>query len=286
MNLDNTASSAGEKLRRVIVGLAMESEMYNRRANPELHRLYLNPDLEAINGLYGRLIASEDHRDREVALWLSLAVEKPPLGIDLQDLIKELDEIEFILFNLLRRVDETTQTDLGSWMNYIINTAQSIRDGFWMDAKIDMNLALHNSRKESVERIKANPHIGYEIRLLQTETSRRFTEIRDFPVTLDLPEERLDLILEIQSILLELMVRIYLELVREEAELLHPVAQRLNAALRYVMRRDIQLERAGNEIKLASSYLEEKAKGEFEEDTAALVREAQRRIEALSARMN
>ena len=286
MNLDNTASSAGEKLRRVIVGLAMESEMYNRRANPELHRLYLNPDLEAINGLYGRLIASEDHRDREVALWLSLAVEKPPLGIDLQDLIKELDEIEFILFNLLRRVDETTQTDLGSWMNYIINTAQSIRDGFWMDAKIDMNLALHNSRKESVERIKANPHIGYEIRLLQTETSRRFTEIRDFHVTLDLPEERLDLILEIQSILLELMVRIYLELVREEAELLHPVAQRLNAALRYVLRRDIQLEQARNEIKLASSYLEEKAKGEFEEDTAALVREAQRRIEALSARMN
>jgi len=286
MNLDNTASSAGEKLRRVIVGLAMESEMYNRRANPELHRLYLNPDLEAINGLYGRLIASEDHRDREVALWLSLAVEKPPLGIDLQDLIKELDEIEFILFNLLRRVDETTQTDLGSWMNYIINTAQSIRDGFWMDAKIDMNLALHNSRKESVERIKANPHIGYEIRLLQTETSRRFTEIRDFHVTLDLPEERLDLILEIQSILLELMVRIYLELVREEAELLHPVAQRLNAALRYVLRRDIQLEQARNEIKLASSYLEEKGKGELEEDTAALVREAQRRIEALSARMN
>lgn len=286
MNLDNTASSAGEKLRRVIVGLAMESEMYNRRANPELHRLYLNPDLEAINGLYGRLIASEDHRDREVALWLSLAVEKPPLGIDLQDLIKELDEIEFILFNLLRRVDETTQTDLGSWMNYIINTAQSIRDGFWMDAKIDMNLALHNSRKESVERIKANPHIGYEIRLLQTETSRRFTEIRDFHVTLDLPEERLDLILEIQSILLELMVRIYLELVREEAELLHPVAQRLNAALRYVLRRDIQLEQARNEIKLASSYLEEKSKEEFKEDTAALVREAQRRIEALSARMN
>ena len=286
MNLDNTASSAGEKLRRVIVGLAMESEMYNRRANPELHRLYLNPDLEAINGLYGRLIASEDHRDREVALWLSLAVEKPPLGIDLQDLIKELDEIEFILFNLLRRVDETTQTDLGSWMNYIINTAQSIRDGFWMDAKIDMNLALHNSRKESVERIKANPHIRYEIGLLQTETSRRFTEIRDFHVTLDLPEERLDLILEIQSILLELMVRVYLELVKEEAELLHPVAQRLNAALRYVLRRDIQLEQAGNEIKLASSYLEEKGKGELEEDTAALVREAQRRIEALSARMN
>jgi hypothetical protein len=282
----NSGLSAGEKLRRVIVGLAMESEIYNGRANSDLHRLFLNPDLEAIKDLYDRLIASDDHRDREVALWLGLAVEKPPLGVDLQDLIKELEEMEFILFNLLRRVDEATQIDLGSWMNYIINTAQSIKDGFWMDAKTDMNMALYISRKEAVERIKANPYIRYEIGLLQTETLRRFMEIRDFPVKLDLPEERLDLILEIQSVLLDLMVRIYLERVKEEAELLNPVAQRLNTALRYVMRRDIQLERAGNEIKLASSYLEEKAKGEFEEDTAALVREAQRRIEALSARMN
>jgi hypothetical protein len=283
MNLDSSDFSADDKLRRIIVGLALESEIYNRRTNTELHSLYLNPGLEVLRELHDRLVASDDPRDREVALWLSLAVEKPPLKVDLQDLVKELEEIEFILLNLLRRVDEAAQIDINGWMNYIINTAHGVRDGFWMDAKIDMNLALQSSKSESVERIKADPHFTYEIGLLQKETSRRFKEIGDYPVTLDIPERRLNLILGIQGVLLDLMGRIYMEQVREEVELLDYVAQRLNAALRYVLRRDIQLEKAEKEIKLASSYLEEKAKGISQEDTAALAEETQKRIKALSA---
>jgi len=283
MNLDSSDLSTDEKLRRIIVGLALESDIYNRRTNPELHHLYLNPGIEVLRELHDRLIASDDHREREVALWLSLAVERPPLKVDLQDLVKELEEMEFILLNLLRSVDEAAQIDINGWMNYIINTAHGVRDGFWIDAKIDMNLALQISKSESVERIRVDPHFTYEIGLLQKETSRRFKEIRDFPAMLDLPEERLDLILGIQSMLLDLMGRIYLEQVKEEVEILGYVAQRLNAALRYVLRRDIQPEKAEKEIKLASSYLEEKAKGISDGDTAALAEETRKRIKALSA---
>lgn len=283
--VNNPGFSADEKLRLVIIGLAIESEFYNRRANPELQRLYSNPDLDEIKVLYNRLIASDDHRDRLVALWLGLTVGLPPFEFDLKDLITELQEMEFILFNMLRRVGEGLLRDLSDWMNHLANAAYSLRDGFWMDAKIDMNRALHSSRKESIERIKANPSWRYEIELLQAETLRRFQELRDFPATLDIPENSLDLVLEIQGVLLELMERCYLEPVGGGKALLLDVTRRLNTALRYAMREDIGLERAKKEMESALIYLKGRIEEISDEDTAALVKEAQRRMEALSARI-
>jgi len=274
---------ASDRLRRVIVGLATESEIYNRRLNPELRRLYSNPDAEEIKALYEQLIVSDNHQDREVALWLRLATEQRLVRVDVEDIVKELQEMEFILLNLMRKVDETAQSDLNNWMNYLINAGHGMRDGFWMDAKIDMNMALHSSRKESVERVKSNLHFRYEVGLLQEETSRLFKQLRDVPITLDLPEERLDLILEIQSVLLDLMGRIYFEPVEGQDESFGYVTQRLNAALRYVLRRDVQLEQAKKEIALASSYLEEKEKEMLDEETSILTKETQKRLKALSA---
>lgn len=283
-SINNRELSADERLRPVIVGLAVECEFYNRRVNPELRRLYSNPDIEEIKALYSRLIVSDDHRDRLVALWLGLAVDLPPLKIDLKDLIAELQEMEFILSNILRRVDEMTSRDLSDWMNHLANAAYSIRDGFWMDAKIDMNRALQSSERESIEGLKANPSFRYEIELLQKETSRRFEELKNLPVALDIPEERLDLALEIQGVVIELMEGLYLEQTSGEDELRY-VTQRFIAALRYVMRRDIPLERIKKEMELASSYLKSRVGEISDEDTAALAKGVQRRIEALSTRI-
>ncbi len=277
--------SAEEKLRRLVVGLAVECEIYNRRRNPELLRLYSNPDPEEIKALYERLITSEDHRDREVAIWLGLAVELPPIKIDFRDLITELQEMEFILFHLLRRVDEEAQRDLSDWMNYLANAAYSLRDGFLLDAKSDMNRALESSKRESVERAKVNSRLRYEIELLQAETSRRFEELKNLPVSLDLPEERLDLLMGIQEALLKLMRRYYLDHIGRKYDLFPYVVQRLNSALRYAMRRDVEMERVGKEMELALIYLRERGTKISEEEPAALAREMLGEIERLALKV-
>lgn len=281
MDLDNSGLSAREKVRRVVVGLAIEYEIYNRRDNPELRCLYSKPNIEEIRSLHERLIASDNYRDREVALWLGLVIEQPLVRVNVEDIAKELQEMEFILLNLMRKVDEAAQTDLNNWMNYIINAGHSLVNDFWMDAKIDMNMALHSSRKESIERVKSNLQFTYEVGLLQEETSRLFKQLRDFPVVLDLPEEHLDIALGIQSILLDLMDRLYLERVGGQNELLPYVVQRLNTALRYVLQKDAKLEHAEKEIRLALSYIEEKIE-EISDEEAAVAEETQRRIKALS----
>jgi len=79
------------------------------------------------------------------------------------------------------------------------------------------------------------------------------------------------------------MSRIYFEHVEGQDESFGYITQRLNAALRYVLRRDIQLEQAKKEIELASSYLEEKEKEMLEEETVILVKETQKRLKALSS---
>jgi len=281
VDLDNSGLSAREKVRRVVVGLAIEYEIYNRRDNPELRCLYSKPNIEEIRSLHERLIASDNYRDREVALWLGLVIEQPLVRVNVEDIAKELQEMEFILLNLMRKVDEAAQTDLNNWMNYIINAGHSLVNDFWMDAKIDMNMALHSSRKESIERVKSNLQFTYEVGLLQEETSRLFKQLRDFPVVLDLPEEHLDIALGIQSILLDLMDRLYLERVGGQNELLPYVVQRLNTALRYVLQKDAKLEHAEKEIRLALSYIEEKIE-EISDEEAAVAEETQRRIKALS----
>lgn len=274
--------SADEKLRRIVVGLAVECEIYNRRMNRELLRLYSNPDLGEIKALYDRLIVSEDHRDREVAIWLGLAVDLPPVKIDFRDLITELQEMEFILFHLLRRVDEEAQRDLSDWMNYLANAAYSLRDGFWLDAKSDMNRAVESSRRESVERIKMNARLRYEISLLQAETLRRFEELKGLPLSLDIPEERIDLVMGIQETLLKLMRRHYLDDVGKDYDLFPYVVQRLNSALRYALQRDLGIDRIRKEMELAMNYLREKGRMISEEESATLARETLREIERLA----
>ncbi|MFH0897128.1 MAG: hypothetical protein V1850_03655 [Candidatus Bathyarchaeota archaeon] len=245
------------RLYKVVVGLALENEIYNRRANKTLANLFSRPNLDDIIALHHRLIASSDHFDREVAFWLELGLEHQPIKIDLKDLLEEIDQMEVLLSDLLSRADANSQRDLNDWLNYIVNVAYSIRDGFEIDAKTLMSLAFQSSKSDSIERIKRDPSLQYQIGVLQKETFRLFEEIKRFPLKLATPEERLDSIIELQVVFIDLLQRYYLE--RPEKELIdiirYPI-EKLEVSQRYLMRSDVAVEKAKQEMELIVERLE------------------------------
>jgi len=242
----------------VVVGLALKNELYNKRLNQTLFDLYTSPEIDGIKDLHDCLISSNDHFDREVAFWLELALQQPPVQIDLQDVNTELTEMEVLLYDLVLRVNPESQRSLNDWMNYIANVPQSIRDGRGIDAKILMSLAVQCSRKESIERIKRNPRFKYKIEILQKETSRLFEVIKRIPLRLLASEERLDALEKLQDILIDLLQRYDFERPQEGvSDLLRYPIQKLEASQRYLMRSDVKTDTAKNEVLIASKYLEQ-----------------------------
>ena len=252
--------------------------MYNRRLNPELGSLYEEPDLSKIEALYKRLITSADYRDREVGLWLGLIVETPHRSLDFRDLQKELEEMEYILTSLMSRVDESSQRELNDWVNYLTNAAYGIRDGFWFDAKIDMNRALKSSNSEALNGLKNNLLLGYEIALLQSETSKIFDQLKNLPVSLNIREDRLDLVLNVEAILLEVMKEIYLRDTSIPSEVLKYVSDHTSSALRYSMKPDTSIEQIRNEMEIVSHYLVSRSEEVSEDAITCWIREMQARI--------
>jgi hypothetical protein len=240
------------------VGLALKNELYNKRLNQTLIDLYSHPKIDAIKDLHNRLISSNDHLDREVAFWLELALQQPPVQIDLQDVNAELIEMEVLLYDLVLRANSESQRNLNDWMNYIANVPQSIRDGNGIDAKILMSLAVQSSRKESIERIKRDPQLRYKIEILQKETSRLFKVIKRIPLRLAASEERLGTLEKIQEILIELLQRYNFERPQGglSAMTRYPI-QKLEAAQRCLMRSDVKTDNAKNDIFIASKYIEQ-----------------------------
>ena len=246
------------RLNKVVVGLALKNELYNKRLNQTLFDLYTSPEIDGIKDLHDCLISSNDHFDREVAFWLELALQQPPVQIDLQDVNTELTEMEVLLYDLVLRVNPESQRSLNDWMNYIANVPQSIRDGRGIDAKILMSLAVQCSRKESIERIKRNPRFKYKIEILQKETSRLFEVIKRIPLRLLASEERLDALEKLQDILIDLLQRYDFERPQEGvSDLLRYPIQKLEASQRYLMRSDVKTDTAKNEVLIAFKYLEQ-----------------------------
>jgi len=242
----------------VVVGLALKNELYNKRLNQTLFDLYTSPEIDGIKDLHDCLISSNDHFDREVAFWLELALQQPPVQIDLQDVNTELTEMEVLLYDLVLHGNPESQPSLNDWMNYIANVPQSIRDGRGIDAKILMSLAVQCSRKESIERIKRNPRFKYKIEILQKETSRLFEVIKRIPLRLLASEERLDALEKLQDILIDLLQRYDFERPQEGvSDLLRYPIQKLEASQRYLMRSDVKTDTAKNEVLIASKYLEQ-----------------------------
>jgi hypothetical protein len=251
------------RFNKVVVGVALKNEIYNRGVNQPLLDLYANPNRDAIKDLHDQLLASTNHFDREAAFWLSLALQTAPLSLNLRDMIHELNEMEVLLYDLLWRVEAGSQSDLNNWMNYLANVPQSIQDGFAVDAKILMSLAVQSSRTEAIERIKGNPSLRYKIEILQQETTRLFDIIKKIPLKLIIPEERLDALIALQDILIDLLRRHRAERPESERDsLFRYLLGKLEAAERYLMQSNVTTDKAIKEIALTSDYLEDHIRNE------------------------
>ena len=251
------------RFNKVVVGVALKNDMYNRGINQRLLDLYANPNHDAIKDLHDQLLASTNHFDREAAFWLSLALREAPLSLNLRDMIHELNEMEVMLYDLLWRVEAGSQLDLNNWMNYIANVPQSIQDGFAVDAKILMSLAVQSSRTEAIERIKGNPSLRYKIEILQQETTRLFDIIKKIPLKLVIPEERLDALVTLQDLLIDLLQRHRSERPgNEHNALFRYLIGKLEASERYLMQSNVKTDKATKEIALASDYLEDHMRNE------------------------
>lgn len=246
-----------------MAGLAVEAEIYNRRLNQKLLDLYSKPSPEALKALHDRLIASDDYLDREVAFWLELALDREPAKVDLKDLAVELNEMEILLSDLLWQVEVDSQRDLNDWMNYISNVPQSIQRGFGIDAKILMNMAVEYSVKESIERNKRNPNVGYKVDMLQKETLRLFEEISKIPIKLNVPEEWLDELIELQGILIDVLKKYYLERAGKTEDIIRYPLQRLEEVQKHLMKPEVEKDKARQETMLAYENLESQTRSKI-----------------------
>ena len=246
-----------ERLVKVVVGLALECALVNRRDSRLLFSLYSDADMDRVKELHDRLIASSDHYDREVAIWLEPVIELGTLKSNPGGLVAEMRKMEFVLNTLIHRSGEA-QREVNNWMNYIANAAHSLEDGFWIDAKILLSRALQSSRCPSIERLKADPSLRYEVDVLQRATASYFEEVKGYPLRLRFPEDRLNAILKVQEIMLDLMQIHYGEKYGENAEITGTPIQRMSATIRYLMDERKELEASKRELRLASEHLEAK----------------------------
>ena len=241
------------RLLKISVGLALQSAIPRGIELEALHALYSNPNLEEASQLHSRLMVSGRHGDREVGFWLEPVLEPRPATPDHGRLAGEMRKMEFLLYELINRAGEARQ-EINDWMDYISNAIESLTDGFWIDAKILLSQALEVSQSESVERTKSDPSLRYEIDVLQRATAEYFQEVRAYPLKLAIPEERLETLLKVQEILLDLM-QIQIRKEPAQKEMLAIAIRRLNTAVRYLMNKEKTAEAARQEVRLAFEYL-------------------------------
>jgi hypothetical protein len=237
---------------RIAVGLALESAILSRAETGTLVSLYSDPDPRGVLELHDRLMESGDHRNREAAIWLETGLEPAPMKLDPTGLVRELREMEYVLFAFISRAGGA-QREVNDWMNYIANAAQFITDGFWIDAKIMLSRALQASRAPPVEELKSEPGLSYEVGVLQGATASYFNEVSGYPVALRIPEKRLDAILTLQWSMLEIMrSRMRLE-APDEPELIRGIIHRLRSSLRHLM--EEKTEEARRELEKATRQI-------------------------------
>jgi hypothetical protein len=240
---------------KIIAGLALQNAIYNKRNYKKVLNLYSDPNIKKIKELYDRLIISKEHKDREIAFLLEPGINQDTTTkVDSRDLVVELRQIEVILYDLLWRVG-SDQRDFNDWLNYVANAAQSIQDKYWIESKILTSLAYKSSMRESVEEVKRKiPELRYKIEILQNATVNCYEKIRQVPSILKLPEERYDTIITVQETLIHLLKNILRE--KEAINLVRYLIQKLSTIQRFLMRSDLEVEKAKKEVLIALDYLE------------------------------
>jgi hypothetical protein len=269
------------RLRRLAVGLAIESALEQGLDIVDLERLYSDPDEGGIGELHSRLLSSTNHRHREVAIWLEAALELEPPRSDPAGLAGEMREMEFILLTLTRRAG-AAQREVNDWMNYVANAAQFIVDGFWIDAKILLSRALMSSGTPAVEALKADPNLLYEVEVLQRATSAYFDELIGYPVSITIPDGRLDAALELQWIMLDLMRGVT---GGEEGRNVGETIHGLSSVLRHLMESRGMPEEIRGELGVVASRVDWFLSSIAEEGRRARLKDHLRTIESLAGKL-
>jgi hypothetical protein len=233
-------------------GLALESALVSKMEAAPLAALYDKPDLARAIQLHDELLVSLDHREREAAIWLETGLDLGPLRHDPRGLAEEMREMEVVLGTLLNRSGEALR-EVNDWINLIANASQFILDGYWIDAKIFLSRALRHSQSPSVEALRAQHQLSHEVGVLQRATESYFEELKGYPLKLQVDGVKLQRLLLVQEVMLELM-----RMARgpEEVKPTGKAVYRLSQAIRYLMGEGRQ-EDVGKELRLASEYLRE-----------------------------
>lgn len=269
-----------ERLAKIGVGLALQSAIPHGCEIETLLTLYSDPDLEKAQRLYDKLAASRSHYDREVAIWLETLLERSPFESDLKALVATMREMESVLYFMINQVGEA-QRAVNDWMNYVANAAESLADGFWIDAKIFLSQALEVSQSQTIEQLKSDPILRRKTDILQRATAQYFEEMWKHPSKLTIPEDRFETILKVQEILLDLMQAYYQGTWKENKEAVGSAIRRLNTAMRYLMNKDKSLEVVEQEVQLASEHLSGKMSQVVDERKSELVDKCTERMKEL-----
>jgi len=229
------ASRMDRRFQKVAVGLALESALYNGRDDRLLRELYESPSAEKISSAYRLLISSRDHNEREVAFWLELGLSQEPTTFpDKAELLRQMRQMETILYDLLGRAGPNIIRPLNDWLNYVANAGETF------------------SKVGSGE-VKTRHELG----ILRLETRRSFEELLKASFRLRLPEKRLGAILAVQGLLLKMLRKRVTEASRD-VSLSRYLVERLAAAEKLLLQEDL-VPKARGEIEQALVYLEGQA---------------------------
>lgn len=269
-----------ERVARVAIGFALQSAIPCGCEVEALLVLYSKPDLEKARSLHDKLAMSRSHKDREVAIWLQPLLEHGLPKSDPKALVPTMREMEFVLYFLINQAGQA-QREVNDWMNYVANATEGLVDGFLIDAKIFMSQALEISQSPAIEQLKSDPALGRKLDILQQATASYFQEIRKYPSKIAIPERRLEPILKVQEILLDLMQLHYGGRHDRNGEVIGAATRRLKAAIRYLMNEDKELEAAEREVQLASEHLSEKESEIVNGEARRLVLRCSKRMKEL-----
>jgi len=265
------------RLAKVGVGFALQTAITHGCDTANLSNLYSELSLEKIRETHDRLIASSFHREREVAIWLATSLELAPSTTDPKGLATEMREMEFILYTLMNKVGEAKPT-MNDWMNYIANAAESLTDGFWIDARILLSQALDISQSVQIEHLKAHPGLRYELDVLQRATAAYFMEMGKYPLKLAIPDDRIETVLKLQQVMLNLMTARHREKKEKHERIVEDAIRRLETVIRLLMNKDKTLDDVLREARLALQYLDEQEKGITDNDRHRLICECRKQL--------
>jgi len=281
---------------KVAVGLALEAELERENEDSSvldrLLRLYASPDPVAVEALHDELVGSGSFEDREVALWLELALPSQQPSFDWRDVVMDMQETELDLFNLAYLIETSEYRNrfralgLLDWMNSIGSCASNIRCGNWVLAKIDANRAVNESLAESVEKIRKNEDFRGVVDEHRKATKGYFEKVLKFPCKSDVPEDRLDTILEVQWLLVEFRRRYRLEPAdRVLSDVALYAIEKLGVAEDRLLDPKAGVEEAGYEVGLVSEHLKGRVESIRNQEIRAWVVKLMERVEFLFSRM-